>query len=211
MNAMVSKIIVGESPPVDGDSEAGSPPVTPASLTSFEEHRGVVASVADCDRWLAAAEYGDVFVYAVRAWLPVAAPGARRMYALQTLGLVTLTRKRSDRRPDEFVFRAQRTSKPIPEPEAPRAKLALKPVPIAVDEAAAIDEILPILQRSAKHGRPCPTDAQLADRAGLSRDDVAAALKAMHSAGLIRVQGVAAPTLRLITIVATGHRTGYVK
>lgn len=208
---MISKIIVDASPAADGDSEAGSPPLTPASLTFFDEHRGLVASVADCNRWLAVAEYGDVFVYAVRAWLPVAAPGAQRMYVLQTLGLVTLTRKRSDLRPHEFAFRAQRTSKPIPEPEAPRSKLSLKPVAIAVDEAAAIDELLPILQRSAKHGRPCPTDAQLADRAGLSRDDVAAALKAMHATGLIRVQGTAAPTLRLITIVATGHRTGYVK
>ena len=40
MNAMVPKIIVDAPPAVGGDSEAGSPPVPPASLTFFEEHRG---------------------------------------------------------------------------------------------------------------------------------------------------------------------------
>lgn len=210
---MVSKFTDGPSPAPASDSEAGAPPVPPASL-KHDDRPSLPASNADIERWLSVAEYGDVFVYAVCPWLPVVAPGGRRMYALHVQGLVTLTRKRSDLFAGEWAYRAQRTSKPLPEPEAlaePRKRLSVATRAIAVDEAAAIDRLLPILKRSARHGRPCPTDAQLSDRADIPRDEIPAVLAAMQDAHLVKIEGTSAPTLRLITILATGHRTGFAK
>lgn len=211
---MVSKFTDGPSPAPASDSEAGAPPIPPASLDYANDRRGLVASIADIERWLSAADVGDVFTYAVRPFLPVTAPGKRRMYALSIQGLVTLTQKRSDLIENAFAYRAQRTSQPLPEPEQPaepRKRLSLAPAVLAVDEAAAIDKLLPIVTRAAKYGRPCPTDAQMADRSGLTRDDIPATLAAMQAARLVKIEGTSAPTLRLITILATGHRTGFAK
>ena len=186
----------------------------PASALDPINSRNSLASIADIDRWLSAADYADVFVYAVCPWLPIAAPGGRRMYALAMAGLVNLTKKRSDLLKGEWAYRAQRTSKPLPEPEAPavpRRRLSVTAPEIASDEAASIDLLLPLLKRAARHGRPCPTDAQMADRTGIPRSAIPATLAAMRAAHLIRIEGVASPTLRLITILATGHRTGFVK
>ena len=215
MSATVSKFTDGPSPAPASDSEAGAPPIPPASLDYTNDRRGRVASIAEVDRWLAYAETGDVFVYAVRtAWLPITAPGKRRLYALAIQGLVVLSQKPSDLIEGAKAYRAQRSSKPLPPPEpapTPRAKLSLSAPVIAVDEAAAIDKLLPIVMRAAKYGRPCPTDAQMADRSGLARDAIPATLAAMQAARLVKIEGTSAPTLRLITILATGHRTGFAK
>jgi len=214
VSATVPKFTDGPFPVPASDSEASVPPA-PVSLDYADDRSGRVASIAEVDSWLAYAEAGDVFTYSVRStWLPISAPGKRRLYALAIQGLVTLSQKPSDLIEGAKAYRAQRTSVPLPPPEpapVPRAKLSLAAPVIAVDEAAAIDLLLPIVQRAAKYGRPCPTDAQLADRTGIPRDDIPAALAAMKAARLIKIEGTSAPTLRLITILATGQRTGFAK
>ena len=75
----------------------------------------------------------------------------------------------------------------------------------------AMNAVLPLLQRAARFARPCPTDAHMAERVGLTGAEVASAILSLADANVIRVRAMPAPTLRMVTIVATGHRTGLVQ
>ncbi|WP_152542012.1 hypothetical protein [Sphingomonas sp. RIT328] len=173
-----------------------------------DELTGLVAGVARIDAWLAVAKPGDRFIYATRLTLPIASAGAARMRDLAKRGLVTLVRPRSTLDPTVFNYTAYRTSTPTAATKLERPRLAAKVETIADSEAAVIDALLPVLERFARYGRPCPTDRQLAAKAGLSEEDVKAGLEAMASAHLIRVQGCAAPTYRRIIILSSGLVTG---
>jgi hypothetical protein len=188
---------------------AGVSPLVPApSGSMFDETTGMVAGVDRIDAWLAVAKPGDRFIYATRLTLPIASAGAARMRELHKRGLVTLVRPRSALDPTVFNYTAFRTATPwiLARPERPR--LAITAEPIADDEAATIDALLPVLERFARYGRPCPTDRQLADKAGLTEAAVKAGLEAMIAANLIRVSGCAAPTYRRILILSSGLITG---
>ena len=89
-----------------------------------------------------------------------------------------------------------------------RPKLGLHAAALVDDEARIVDALLPVLERFARHRRPCPTDKQLADRARLTEVEVKSGLDAMAAAHLIRVQGCAPPTYRRVVIVASGLITG---
>ncbi len=172
---------------------------------------GIVASVEQIDAWLAVARAGDRFVYATRHGLPLASAGRRRMLALGEAGIVDLCQKRSAIDPSMHVYAAQRTSKPTALTRPERPVLTAPTAPVADGEVQAIDALLPVLTRFASAGRPCPTDRQLAERAGLREADVPAVLAAMVQSHLIRIQGAAAPTNRRVVILATGAMTGIAK
>lgn len=190
--------------------EAGVPaPRAPASSDLIiDEFPGIVASVERIDAWMAVAKAGDRFVYASRMTLPRVCAGAARMRELATRGLVLLVRPRSTIDLTIFNYTAIRTAEPSALTRPVRDKLSLPSAALAHDEAAAVDALLPVLERFASKGRPCPTDKQLAERAGLTPDAIAPTLAAMVASHLIHVQGARAPTYRRITILSTGAITG---
>lgn len=171
----------------------------------MDEAPVMVADPQRIEAWAEHAKAGDEFVYASRAGMFAANnPSLAMARALHQLKLVELIQ-----RPIKGSFQrnyvARRTAVPI-RAAVPRERGAARD--FVEDEAAAIDAVLPLIARAARFGRPCPTDVQLAERARLERSEIKPLLEAMETLGLIRVQAAPAPTLRMITIVATGHRTG---
>ena len=206
---MFNEITHGADGRVCAEEAAVLTPRTPASSgVIIDEFPGIVASVERIDAWMAVAKPGDRFVYASRMSLPRVSAGAARMRELAARDLVHLVRPRSTIDPTIFNYTAIRSSVPSALTRPERPKLGVPPVPLTHDEAAAIDALLPILERFASKGRPCPTDKQLAERSGLSFDAVAPTLAAMVAGHLIRIQGARGPTNRRILILSTGAITG---
>lgn len=174
----------------------------------IDETPGVIAEPDRIDAWMEVARTGDRFVYASRQFLPTGCRAGKHMRLLAERGLVTLSQARSTLNADFFNYVAQRTAKPTALTRPTRTMLALAKPALSQDEAAITDALLPVLSRFAHHGRPCPTDRQLAARAKLTPDQVRDGLVAMAAAHLIRIQKVSAPTQRRIIIVATGQITG---
>lgn len=192
---------------VRAETTASVPPAV-VSGSIFDEVSGLVAGVERIDAWLAVAKPGDRFIYASRSGLPRASAGAARMRALSERGLVLLIQARSSLDRDRLNYTAVRTAVPTPLQKPERQRLSAGRPVFAHDEASAIDALLPILDRFASKGRPCPTDKQLAERAGIAADAVQPTLDAMVAAHLIRIQGVRGPTNRRILILSTGAITG---
>ncbi|MES3154362.1 hypothetical protein [Sphingomonas faeni] len=208
MTASVSKFTRGASPAVACAGETSPLSSDSVSPGSFAEAKGVIASIDQIETWLAIAKAGDRFLYATRPFLPAGSQGALRMRTLSEQGLVHLVQKRSDLLRGEWCYYAERSTKsardirPLREP-----RHDVRTVP---DDISAINVLLPILKKAARFGRPCPTDVQLAERAQLPRDAVQPAIDAMRTMNIIRVLPAKAPTLRLVEIVETGHKTGLV-
>lgn len=177
-------------------------------LADHDEAPGVVASPTRIDAWMEVAKKGDVFLYATRSCLPVNSAGAKHMRALADRGLVVLTQPRSTLDPTVFNYRAHRTDESTALTRPARPVLVAPSAKLVDDEAAIVDALLPVLERFAQHGRPCPTDKQLATKAMLTEAAVKEGLEAMVAAHLIKVLGCAAPTYRRIVIVSTGAITG---
>ena len=180
-------------------------------LAEHDEAPGVVASPTRIDAWMEVAQKGDVFLYATRSCLPVNSAGAKHMRDLAGRGLVILTQPRSTLDPTVFNYRAQRTSQATAMTRPARSLLVAPSTALVDDEAMIVDALLPVLERFAAHGRPCPTDKQLAEKARLTEDEVKVGLAAMVVAHLIKVLGCAAPTYRRVVIVGSGAITGIVK
>ena len=182
-------------------------------MPAVDEVRGIVAAPERLRAWVEVAKHGDRFVYATRYRLPANSPGAAFARLLQSHELVNLFQPRSVLNPSEFNYLAVRTGLPLGDAfaakPARRRLIVARTIPDC-DEAAAIDQVLPILQRAAQFGRPCPTNAQLAERAGIAVDRVQSIIDAMRAANLIRVHAAAAPTLRRVLVVATGLQTGLI-
>jgi len=208
MTISVSKFTRGASPARARAGETSPLSSDSVSPGSFAEAKGVIASIDQIETWLAIAKAGDRFLYATRPFLPAGSQGALRMRTLAEQGLVYLVKKRSDLLPAEWCYYAERSTKsarevrPLREP-----RHDVRTVP---DDISAINVLLPILKKAARFGRPCPTDVQLAERAQLPRDAVQPAIDAMRTMNIIRVLPAKAPTLRLVEIVETGHKTGLV-
>lgn len=181
------------------------------AIHAMDEAPGVVASPERIDAWMRVAKAGDTFLYATRATLPIGSAGKKRMLDLAERELVCLTRPRSKLDPTVFNYTATRTSKPSPLCKPDRPVLRAPIATVLEQEAAVVDALLPVLSRFAATARPCPTDRQLAERAGIGREAVAPALAAMVEANLIRIVGAPAPTNRRIYIIATGAMTGFAK
>jgi hypothetical protein len=170
------------------------------------EFAGVVAAPERLIGWAEIAKAGSEFVYATRAYLPNGSPGAKTARELAARGILHLKQRRIAGTPD-FNYIAERSGAPWSvAPERPKPK---NPHYRATSgEAEAINALYPILTRAAQFGRPCPTDVQMSERSGVEPIGVKLALNAMEQIGMIRIEPAKAPTLRFITIVATGHRTG---
>lgn len=181
------------------------------AIHALDEAPGVVASPERIDAWMRVAKAGDTFLYATRATLPIGSAGKKRMLDLAERELVCLTRPRSKLDPTLFNYTATRTSKPSALTRPVRDVLRAPAAMVIEQEAASVDALLPVLTRFASSGRPCPTDRQLAERAGLARDAIPAVLAAMVEANLIRIVGAPAPTNRRIYIISTGAITGFAK
>ncbi|MEG3153024.1 hypothetical protein U1769_24285 [Sphingomonas sp. ZT3P38] len=175
---------------------------------SLDEAPGVVAAAARILGWAEIALAGAEFVYATRCYLPIGSEGAKAARELQERGLVHLKQRRVQGG-STINYVAERSSLPW-ERARPRAVPKAMPYRPAAGEAATINALYPVLRRAARFSRPCPTDAQLAERAGVEIDAIHPALSAMEQIGMIRIEPAKAPTLRLVSIVATGHRTGLV-
>lgn len=210
MNAMVSKFTSGLTPSAHRAGETGSrsPKPQPVSPGAIDQAKGLIASPDQIEAWFALAQSGDRFVYATRSYLPAGSTGAQRMRTLSDQGLVHLIQKRSDLFIGEWCYLAERSSKSeatVRPPARPKSD-----VRSTSDDVTAINALLPVLKRAARFGRPCPTDLQLAEKAGIDRAQVQPALDAMRTMNIIRVSPAKAPTLRFITIVESGHKTGLV-
>ncbi len=196
----------------DGSVRAEEAEVFPRASASsgpiFDEVSGLVAGVDRVNAWLAIAKAGDRFIYASRTGLPRTSAGAARMRELEARKLVLLIQERSmlDRTRHNYI--AVRTAAPTALAKPVRPLLTASPSPVAANEAASIDALLPILERFAAKGRPCPTDRQLAERAGIAVDAVQPTLAAMIAAHLIRIEGARGPTNRRVLILSTGAITG---
>lgn len=153
-----------------------------------------------------------------RTWVEGAAPGDDVVYAtgvrpaegigavvrsLHEKGLVTMTSKRGA---DGFRFIAQRLANPRqqrgPEHRGRFAKREIK------GRRTAERLILKILTTAAAKGQACPTNAELAKRAGLS-GAVAASyrVRRLVQSGAIVVEEPSPLERRVVTIVATGAQT----
>lgn len=183
--------------------------VTMPATHVVDEAPGMIATVAQVDAWMEYAKAGDVFVYVTGTCLPIRGGGAKRMRELAERKLVNLSQKRVQPGGSAFNYQAQRTSTATALTKPQRATLIAPSVSLVDDEAAVCDALLPVLERFAHSGRPCPTDKQLAVRARISEDAVKAGLRALAAAHAIHIQGCAAPTSRRVTILATGQVTGY--
>jgi hypothetical protein len=168
-----------------------------------DEASGVVADAARIRAWAEHARSGDEFVYASRCRLPVVCSGAAEARRLADRELVHLVQRRIAGT-DHRNYCMQRSSKAWPGGASATATEASgEAVP-----APTLDAVYEAVERAARFKRPCPTDVQIADRVGCTRETVAAALGELADTGAIYVAHVRAPTLRRVTIAATGLRTG---
>lgn len=178
----------------------------PSTSVVVDEARGVVASAAQINGWAESAKAGDKFVYASRSnLLPRGSEGGRAARDLLDRGLVRHEQRRIASGMINYAI--IRNGKPWQEPQPAKGDRAAAPIS---GEAAVVDTLFAILARSARFNRPCPTDAQLAGRAGLPLDVIKPALDVMQNANMIRIKGVKAPTLRIVEICRTGHVTGMI-
>ncbi|MFZ3483892.1 hypothetical protein [Sphingomonas sp. 3-13AW] len=172
------------------------------------EAPGVVASPERLAAWLATAAKGDEFVYATRCALPVGCAAARVAREAFEAGLVTLFQRRLRDRP-ERNYVARRTASPLPVRGGGVARAGEH---VHVDNEAEVhDRVLVLLTRAARFQRPCPTNAAIARRAGITLNQAKGAVAILKKTGLIRVEWAPAPTLRRVTIVGTGLKTGMVR
>ena len=181
-----------------------------AEAGQVDEAPGAIAHPDRIRAWLSIAKAGEEMVYCSRRTmgLPQRSEGAALVRELAAKGLVHPFQRTIDGVVGQKNYVIRRSLKALP---SPRPKTAAAPHPPRIDaEAAAINALFPLLKRHARFGRPCPTNAQLGKLTKIPLCDVEPTLRAMEQMGMIRINGVSAPTLRLVTIVETGHRTGII-
>lgn len=125
--------------------------------------------------------------------------------ALHDSGVVALTSKRVD---GGFRFIAQRLADPRPSQHVRKAAPRGRFSPASDDAKRTTHMVLRQLARAAKRGDPCPTNAELARAVGL-KDAVAASyrVRRLVKDGAIVVEEPSPLERRVVTIVASGHRT----
>ena len=155
--------------------------------------------------WAERARPGDDVVYATGV-RPGDAIGAA-VRALHESGLVTMTAKRVD---GGFRHIAQRLADPRPTVRVAkgaeqRGRFAKRDV----KGRRTVERLIyKILVEAARRGVPCPTNAEIAIRVGLS-GAVAASyrMRRLVASGRIEVDEPSPLERRVVTIVATGKRT----
>ena len=161
------------------------------------------------------------------AWLASAAPGQRITYAtgpgldpghpvkalvadwVATGEVLALQQRHPVSR--ELMYVAQRRKATGGALAGDRANVRpAASMPPVFDEGSPEDVILRALARAANMGLPCPSNAALAEEAGLHNPDAASwRVRKLRDAGLIRIDcsGTARNSTRVVTIAATGRRT----
>jgi hypothetical protein len=172
-------------------------PAKGASRAHFVGHQQIATGAA-IDAWVRRAKSGDRFTYC-EAPEPMRFDAWLRAPELEQQGLVHLRQER--REGGGYRWFVVRTAKAMQAPQS-AAEKAL------ADEATA--RIHADVCQAASQGRFCPSDAELARRAGLfSRDQAQWRVRRLVDAGVIKselIYRAGVPT-RVVTILATGKST----
>jgi hypothetical protein len=165
---------------------------------------GSWAMTADAvERWAESSKPGDRLVYA-RGVRLIRTPGVEAITQLHDEGEVVLNWRRSAPGIGEWL--ATRRARPVAPAFAQRLSQPLPPEGERDEE----QRVLVVLRRLAAVRRPCPTNRHLAELAKLKDADQAAyQLRKLISAKIIRVETM--PKGRVVTIVATGRKTGAIE
>ncbi|TXC73941.1 hypothetical protein FSZ31_04260 [Sphingorhabdus soli] len=156
------------------------------------------------EAWCAAAQAGDVLVYAHGPVLPRTAAVVTLAREYADAGLVTLSSQRVAKGFEWNAVRSRvRAVRDISDRRAEDALAALSPP----EEGSVDDIILRALKRAANFNAPCPSNADLARLARLDTPVAASdVIKRLKKRGAITVL-VPAMGGRVVTIAATGKRT----
>lgn len=162
-----------------------------------------IATGDDVRRWLADAMPGDIALYA-RASNLIGSPIGPVIRDLCDQCLIEmLPQQRSGQ---HFLYRVRRTRSPRPSRPLPAVGA------VQQDAEAELMLVKAVLRSAARAGAPCPSNAEIARRCGLSDADRARyRMRQLRETGVIRVEAIAAEPRRVVTIVSNGKRTGVVR
>lgn len=176
----------------------GFPPLPP--LPDLEPGPWALTAGA-VDSWIEKARAGETLIYARGRGL-LQSGGVRRLQELHDQGAVTFKTRRIG--PDDIAFIAQRRQGG--EKPSGRERLAVRCRSAETDDEIAL--LMAALRRLAARDLPCPTNRELGRLiGGIGPDRVAYLLGLLVREKRIRVEALARG-LRVVTIVATGKRTG---
>jgi hypothetical protein len=156
-------------------------------------------SVEEFDAWVARAEPKDALIYARGADIPRAAPAWKHAMALVEEGMITLTYQRAGGGITEYLAIRLTTA------NAPALPVVAVP---EVDETNPAELVLREIRRAAGFSLPCPSNAVIAQRCGLS--DAAAAsyrIRQLVAAKRITIESQGPGEPRVATIIGTGKTT----
>lgn len=159
-------------------------------------------TVDDFDAWVARAEPKDALIYARGAEVPRAAPAWKHAMSLVEEGMITLACQRAGGGITEYLAIRLTT--------ATAAPVSSVPIP-HVDETNPSDLVLREISRAATFKLPCPSNALIAQRCGLS--DAAAAsyrIRQLVAAKRITIESQGPGEPRVATIVGSGKSTAKV-
>ena len=162
------------------------------------------ADAAQLAAWLASAAPGQRITYATGPGLDPGHPVKALVADWEETGEVVLHKQRHPKSND-LMHIAQRRR-----PDRAVASAAVRKVERPFEDGSPEDVIYRALARAANMGLPCPSNAALAEEAGLHDPDAASwRVRKLRDAGLIRIQcsGTARNSTRVVTIAATGRRT----
>jgi hypothetical protein len=161
---------------------------------------GSVMIVADVLSWARTAEPGSELVYGI-GHLPAWSKTPKLIRDLDDQGLVFAFHDR-EQTPKHYVVR--RLSKAWCEPVA-RLRIAREIPPRDQDQA----RLLAVLVRTARAGKPCPSNRDLARLADLTNGDRASYLiKCLAAGGHIRAEATAILPGRIVTIIGKTDAEG---
>ena len=156
-------------------------------------------SVEEFDAWVAQAEPRDALIYARGADIPRGAPAWKHAMHLVEEGMITLTYQRAGGGITEYLAIRLTTA------DAPAVQAALV---ADVDETNPTQLVLREIRRAASFKLPCPSNAVIAQRCGLS--DAAAAsyrIRQLVAAKTITIESQGPGEPRVATIVGTDKTT----
>ena len=184
------------------DQQATGSPASPGSQPSPMPHIGAVESwtltLAAVDRWLGSAKQGETLTYAHGPSL-VRGAAAEHLRRLEQQGEVILCQKRTD--PGGFDYRAIRNRVRVVRARPVKPRRTIEPLQ---------RDLVVLLEASARQGRRCPSNPDLAQALGITVEQVKWEMRKAASAGLIRTRLVPAPgdpKFRVVAIVGSGLET----
>lgn len=164
-----------------------------------------VASLDAVNDWVVNAMPGAVCVYARVHRLHTGHVGSARMRVLAEQGLVGLLAQRREG-DGQFSYRARRLLAVAP-PVAVPPRAASQ----ADDPESECGRVFALLRECARQGKPCPTNQEIARTCQLRDGDQARyRMRLLREDGRILIDRVGMEPGRVVTIAATGRRTGVI-